>query len=86
MGNVMIDGIDMGKNPIKAKVVIAIDGCPMGCVKKCFEGEGFRPTLHVVVSEELGPEVKKTYERPDEEHVKKTYNKVLPRVKNAKLK
>ena len=70
----------------KAKVIVALDGCPMGCVKKCLEGEGFKPAVYAVVSEELGAEVPKAYERPKEEHVKKIYEKILPKVESARKK
>ena len=72
------------ENTKKAKVVVALDGCSMGCVKKCLEAEGITPAVYAVISEELGAECPKAPERPKEEHVKKAAEKVLPRVENAR--
>jgi uncharacterized metal-binding protein len=64
-----------------AKVIIAIDGCPLGCVKKCLEAEGLKPGVYLVVSEETG--VKKGYERPKDEDVKRTQEMIMKRLDEA---
>jgi uncharacterized metal-binding protein len=35
----------------EAKIVLIIDGCPMGCAKKIVEKAGIRPTLQVLVTD-----------------------------------
>ncbi|MEM2870104.1 MAG: putative zinc-binding protein [Thermoplasmata archaeon] len=50
-----------------AKLLVGIDGCGVGCVKKCLEGEGLSPGVYMVISDEL--KVKKGYVRPEERDV-----------------
>jgi len=65
----------------QAKILVAIDGCPMGCAKKCLEGEGFAPAVHFIVSQEV--KMTKAYERPSEEAVTQAYNIVAARMDAA---
>ena len=64
-----------------AKVIIALDGCHVGCVKKCLEAEGLKPGVYFVVSEELA--VKKGYERPKEDDIKQAMDNVVKKLDNA---
>jgi len=50
-----------------AKLLVGIDGCSVGCVQKCLEGEGLEPGVYMIVSDEV--KVKKGYVRPKEEEV-----------------
>lgn len=36
----------------KAKKIVAIDGCPVHCVRKTLEHAGFKPDVHVIVTEQ----------------------------------
>ena len=36
---------------VRAKPCIAIDGCPVACVRKSLENVGVKPAVHVVVTE-----------------------------------
>lgn len=64
-----------------AKVIVGIDGCAVGCVKKCLEAEGLSLNLYIVVSDEL--EVKKSFERPKEDDVRGAFDFILPRIEDA---
>ena len=35
----------------EAKIVLIIDGCPMGCAKKIVERAGVKPTLQVLITD-----------------------------------
>ncbi|MCF7956878.1 MAG: putative zinc-binding protein [Phycisphaerae bacterium] len=52
-----VDGIM--KSTAAAGAILAIDGCPLGCVKKCLEHAGFNAFHHLQLSE-LGMEKGKT--------------------------
>jgi len=62
----------------QAKILVAIDGCPMGCAKKCLEGEGLSATVHFIVSQEI--KMTKAYERPSEEVVTQAYKLVTAKM------
>ena len=58
-----------------AKKIVAIDGCPVDCTKKTLEHAGFKPDVHVVVTE-LG--IEKKYEfLMDVEDIDKVIDKVV---------
>ena len=66
----------------QAKILVAIDGCPMGCAKKCLEAEGFSATVHFIVSQEVT--MTKGYTRPGKEDVSKAYTLVEKKLESAK--
>jgi len=61
-----------------AKLLVGIDGCSVGCARKCLEGEGLHPGLYLVISDEL--KVKKGYTRPREEKVAEAFNLLRSRL------
>jgi len=56
------------KSTESAERILAIDGCPLDCAKKCLEEAGFKNTLHLQVAH-LGMEKGKS--PVDDEHVEK---------------
>jgi len=56
------------KSTESAERILAIDGCPLDCAKKCLEEAGFKNTLHLQVAH-LGMEKGKT--PVDDKHVEK---------------
>jgi len=52
-----------------ARLLVGIDGCNVGCARRCLEGEGLQPGLYMIVSDEV--KVKKGYVRPKDEDVAK---------------
>lgn len=61
-----------------AKLLVGIDGCSVGCVKKCLEGEGLSPGVYMVISDEL--KVKKGYVRPSEAEIVEVFGRLLTRL------
>lgn len=61
-----------------AKLLVGIDGCRVGCVRKCLKAEGLTPGIYMVVSDEL--KVKKGYVRPKEKEVTALLDLILPRL------
>jgi uncharacterized metal-binding protein len=61
-----------------AKILVGIDGCSVGCVRNCLEGEGLEPGVYMVISDEL--KVKKGYVRPREEEVAEVLNLLRSRL------
>lgn len=62
-----------------AKKIVAIDGCPVSCAKKVLEHAGFKPDVHVVVTD---LEIQKNYDfMMDVKENKRVTNKVLEKIK-----
>jgi len=62
-----------------AKRIIAIDGCPVHCTKKTLEHAGFKPDVHVVVTD-LG--IQKNYDfTMDVDEIKKVTDKVVEKLR-----
>lgn len=61
-----------------ARLLVGIDGCNVGCVRKCLDGEGLQPGVYMIVSDEV--KVKKGYTRPKEEEVAEALKSLLSRL------
>ena len=62
-----------------AKKIIAIDGCPVHCTKKVLEHAGFKPDIHVVVTD---LDIQKNYDfKMDVKEIKKVTDNVLEKLK-----
>jgi len=58
-----------------AKKIVAIDGCPVHCTKKVLEHAGFKPDIHVVVTD---LDIQKNYDfMMDFKEIKKVTDKIL---------
>lgn len=68
----LVDGVR------SAGLIVGIDGCGVGCARKCLEGEGLSPSLYLVISDEL--KVKKGYARPREEEVAEAFKLLCSRL------
>jgi uncharacterized metal-binding protein len=66
----------------QAKILVAIDGCPMGCAKKCLENEKLVPAVHFIVSQEIT--MVKAYARPAKEDVSKASTLVEKKLEIAR--
>ena len=66
----------------QAKILVAIDGCPMGCAKKCLEGEKLIPAVHFIVAQEIN--ITKAFTRPAKEDVLKVYTIVEKKLEMAR--
>ena len=62
-----------------AKVLVAIDGCAVACVKKCLEGENLKPTIYYVVADVPG--FKKDKVRPKEDDIRRCYDEILSKIR-----
>jgi uncharacterized metal-binding protein len=54
-----------------ARLLLAIDGCNVGCARKCLEGEGLGPGMHFIVADEI--KMKKDHVRAKEGDIRKAY-------------
>lgn len=54
-----------------ASACVAIDGCPMGCVKKALENAGLKADVYVLVTD-LGIEKQPGFDAPDDDVAKVT--------------
>jgi uncharacterized metal-binding protein len=63
----------------QTKVILAVDGCPVGCAKKVLERNGIVPTVQVLVTE-IG--MKKTDELSySEDEMKRMFKLTMDRLK-----
>ncbi|NTV10719.1 MAG: zinc-binding protein [Zoogloea sp.] len=51
-----IAGVGGGVAPLlrlarSGRPILAVDGCQLGCVRACLEGQGITPDIHVVLTE-----------------------------------
>jgi len=79
-------GIGVGIAPLvagakQARYVVAIDGCPQSCAKRCAEAAGLKPSVHLVLVIELA--IPKSYDRPKEEDVRRSLALVERRLEEA---
>jgi len=68
-------GVGVGIAPLvagakQARYIVAIDGCPQTCAKKCVETAGLKPAVHLILVNELA--IPKSYSRPEEEDVQRS--------------
>ncbi|MCE5296894.1 MAG: putative zinc-binding protein [Euryarchaeota archaeon] len=64
----------------QTKVILAVDGCPVGCAKKILEKNGIVPTVHVLVTD-IG--MKKTDELSySEDEMKRMFKLTMDRLKS----